>query len=69
MPPINHRTIAKDWPKLAKFWKNRISAMQMLLSVMPAISRVNDDIRLLSEAIAMTRRSVRPAPVKEASQI
>ena len=68
MPPINQRTMANDWPKLAKLCKNRISAMQMLFSVMPAISSVNEDSRRLSDATAITRSNVNPAPNSDATQ-
>ena len=61
--------MANDWLKSAAYCKKRMHARQMLLTVTPASSKVNEDIRRPSLAMPSTSSRTTPAPAKAATQI
>src|SRR4051794_31628275 len=67
-PPIIQRVIANDCINPAKFERNRMSAAQMLLTVMPARSNPSDDMRPPSDAMRTTAPRTTAAPTKAARQ-
>ena len=60
--------LSNDCAKLATFCRKRITAMAMLLMVMPVSNSVNEERRRPRPATLITSKSVSPAPIIAASQ-